>query len=52
MARWATWTSRGEVVIPIQYDNGESFQRGYAQVVQGVDTFYINKLGERIIEKF
>ena len=38
---------KGEVVIPFIYDSAEEFQKGYAKVYQGKESFYIDKKGNR-----
>jgi hypothetical protein len=44
--KWGYINHKGEIVIELQYDKANSFENGKAQVVQGEQSFYIDKNGD------
>lgn len=42
---------RGEVVVPLIYDNAQGFQDGLAMVKQGDETFWIDENGTRVLDR-
>ena len=42
---------RGEVVIPVFYDNARDFSDGLALVMQGDKVFWIDESGETVLER-